>query len=75
MEPIAAGLVMPAMFLVGALGACPECRALVEAGIRDHDLVRNLLVLFMPVAILLALGVVAYFADVIESKLRGGTGR
>jgi len=59
-----AGLVLGLLLLAGpAARACTVCRPKVEAGIHNAAYSANLLLVLLPVALVLALGLAVFFVD------------
>lgn len=51
------------LFNDATVAACPQCRPRVEAGVYNQDFGANLLILLLPLAVLLAIGIASYYVD------------
>jgi hypothetical protein len=56
-------ILLSSLLLVPAAGACPWCRPKVQAGIYTPAYSTNMLLVLLPVAVLLAVGVAVYYWD------------
>jgi hypothetical protein len=56
-------LLLPTSLGALSAGACPWCRPRVQAGIYNPTYATNALLVLLPVAVLLALGLGVYFWD------------
>lgn len=56
-------ILLSCLLLVPAAGACPWCRPKVQAGIYTPAYSTNMLLVLLPVAVLLAVGVAVYYWD------------
>ena len=51
-----------------SLLACPYCQSIVKSKVYNQDFMANLLVLLLPVAVLLMIGIGIYFSDTVLAK-------
>jgi hypothetical protein len=58
------------LLLPAVASACAICRPKVQAAIHNADYSVNMLLLLLPVALLLAVGVGLYYADALWARVR-----
>lgn len=69
MRYIPAGLLGGSLFLNSTPAwACPYCRLFTNNGVYNQEFSANLLVLLLPLAVLLAIGIGLYYSDGFTAK-------